>query len=56
MMIVVIKIIKNEFNDTFRYLANWAKSGVLLLNATLTVRAHEPMSHSGKGWETFTGT
>ncbi|CAG8439253.1 6546_t:CDS:2 [Diversispora eburnea] len=36
------------------YLANWAKSGVLLLNATLTVQAHKPMSHSGKGWETFT--
>lgn len=32
----------------------WAKQGVLLLNATLTVRAHEPMSHAGKGWEQFT--
>ncbi|KAL1919014.1 uncharacterized protein VTP21DRAFT_2395 [Calcarisporiella thermophila] len=36
------------------YLASWAKQGVLLLNASLTVRAHEPSSHSGKGWETFT--
>jgi uracil-DNA glycosylase len=32
----------------------WAKQGVLLINATLTVRAHEPMSHAGKGWEQFT--
>ncbi|MFM1877807.1 MAG: uracil-DNA-glycosylase [Bacteroidota bacterium] len=32
----------------------WAKQGVLLLNATLTVRAHKAGSHQGKGWETFT--
>ena len=32
----------------------WALQGVLLLNATLTVRAHQPGSHQGKGWETFT--
>ena len=32
----------------------WAQQGVLLLNASLTVRAHEPASHSNKGWETFT--
>lgn len=32
----------------------WAKQGVLLLNTVLTVRAHEPASHKGKGWETFT--
>ena len=31
-----------------------AKQGVLLLNTTLTVRAHEALSHLGKGWETFT--
>lgn len=36
------------------YLMPWAEQGVLLLNATLTVRAHEPGSHQGKGWETFT--
>jgi uracil-DNA glycosylase len=36
------------------YLAPWAKQGVLLLNAVLTVRAGEPNSHQGKGWETFT--
>ena len=32
----------------------WAKQGVLLLNATLTVRAHKPGSHQKIGWETFT--
>ncbi|MCS6968733.1 MAG: uracil-DNA glycosylase [Cytophagales bacterium] len=35
-------------------LERWAKQGVLLLNATLTVRAGSPGSHQGKGWETFT--
>ncbi len=35
-------------------LERWAKQGVLLLNATLTVRAHLANSHAGKGWETFT--
>lgn len=35
-------------------LSNWAKQGILLLNATLSVRAHEAGSHQGKGWETFT--
>ncbi|WP_117879288.1 uracil-DNA glycosylase [Aureibaculum luteum] len=37
-------------------LERWAKQGVLLLNATLTVRAHEAGSHQKKGWETFTDT
>lgn len=32
----------------------WAAQGVLLLNATLTVKAHEPGSHQKKGWEQFT--
>jgi uracil-DNA glycosylase len=32
----------------------WAGQGVLLLNATLTVRAHQAGSHQGKGWEQFT--
>ncbi len=32
----------------------WAKQGVLLLNAVLTVEEHKPASHKGKGWETFT--
>src|SRR3989338_16839 len=35
-------------------LEHWAKQGVLLLNATLTVRAHTAGSHQGKGWEGFT--
>ncbi|WP_405606170.1 uracil-DNA glycosylase [Polaribacter sp. Asnod1-A03] len=35
-------------------LEKWAKQGVLLLNATLTVRAHEAGSHQKRGWETFT--
>ena len=35
-------------------LLSWAQQGVLLLNATLTVRAHQPGSHQGKGWEAFT--
>ncbi len=32
----------------------WAKQGVLMLNTVLTVRAHQPNSHQGKGWEQFT--
>lgn len=35
-------------------LLRWAKQGVLLLNATLTVEAHKAGSHQGKGWEIFT--
>lgn len=35
-------------------LERWAAQGVLLLNATLTVRAHQAGSHQGKGWEQFT--
>ena len=35
-------------------LERWAKQGVLLLNATLTVRAHNAGSHQKKGWEKFT--
>jgi uracil-DNA glycosylase len=35
-------------------LVSWARQGVLLLNAVLTVRDGEPNSHKGKGWETFT--
>lgn len=38
------------------HLENWAKQGVLLLNASLTVRAGEPMSHAKLGWEKFTNT
>ena len=35
-------------------LQRWADQGVLLLNATLTVEAHRPGSHQGKGWEELT--
>jgi uracil-DNA glycosylase len=42
--------LKNRTGD----LERWAKQGVLLLNATLTVRASTPGSHQGKGWEQFT--
>ena len=35
-------------------LTPWARQGVLLLNATLTVRAHQAASHRGHGWERFT--
>ena len=35
-------------------LENWADQGVLLLNATLTVRANQAGSHQNRGWETFT--
>ena len=35
-------------------LDRWAEQGVLLLNAVLTVRAHQAASHAGRGWETFT--
>ena len=38
------------------YLVPWAKQGILMLNAVLTVRAHEPNSHKNKGWEIFTDT
>ena len=37
-------------------LSSWAKQGVLLLNATLTVRESEAGSHQKQGWETFTDT
>lgn len=36
------------------YLAKWASQGMLMLNAVLTVRAGQPNSHKGKGWEEFT--
>lgn len=42
-----IKRTTNELED-------WAEQGVLLLNATLTVRAHQPNSHKDLGWEKFT--
>ena len=40
--------------STHGHLVHWAHQGVLMLNATLTVRAGQAGSHQGKGWETFT--
>ncbi len=37
-------------------LTPWSAQGILLLNSVLTVRAHSPASHRGKGWEIFTDT
>ena len=45
-----LKIIPKSNGD----LSRWAKQGVFLLNATLTVRADNPGSHQKKGWEEFT--
>jgi uracil-DNA glycosylase len=56
----LLNIFKELQQDTgFRipdngYLVAWAKQGMLLLNAVLTVRAHRPGSHRNKGWENFT--
>lgn len=36
------------------HLSAWQDQGVLLLNTVLTVEAHRPKSHAGRGWETFT--
>ena len=41
-------------SSTHGDLTHWAQQGVLLLNATLTVRAHAAASHAGMGWEQFT--
>ena len=53
----IFKEIKNEYPlfqiPTSGDLTKWAQQGVLLLNTTLTVREHQPMSHAGQGWETF---
>lgn len=53
----IFKEIKNDIGTdapTTGNLTRWAEQGVLLLNATLTVRAHQAGSHQNKGWETFT--
>lgn len=53
----IFKEIETDLETTYPTSGNlerWAKQGVLLLNATLTVRAHEAGSHQKKGWETFT--
>ncbi|MDR3118386.1 MAG: uracil-DNA glycosylase [Mediterranea sp.] len=56
-LINIFKEIKNDIGigaPATGNLTRWAGQGVLLLNATLTVRAHQAGSHQNKGWETFT--
>ena len=56
-LINIFKEIQNDLGispPTHGNLESWAKRGVLLLNATLTVRAHQAGSHQNKGWERFT--
>ncbi len=56
-LVNIFKEIKDDLGKDFPENGNlerWAKQGVLLLNATLTVRAHSPGSHQNKGWEEFT--
>ncbi len=56
-LINIFREIEQDLNKPFPKTGNlerWAKQGVLLLNATLTVRAHQAGSHQGKGWEQFT--
>ncbi len=54
----IFKEIEAEFGQKMKNtsgdLTRWARQGVLLLNATLTVRAHLAGSHQNKGWEKFT--
>ncbi|MCI7310002.1 MAG: uracil-DNA glycosylase, partial [Prevotella sp.] len=53
----IFKEIENDLGlpiPTSGNLSRWAEQGVLLLNATLTVRAHEAGSHQRRGWEQFT--
>ena len=56
-LVNIFKEIKNDLRIEIPAngdLERWAKQGVLLLNATLTVQAHKAGSHQNKGWETFT--
>jgi uracil-DNA glycosylase len=56
-LINIFKEIGTDLGTTYPKSGNlerWADQGVLLLNATLTVRAHQAASHQGKGWEIFT--
>lgn len=52
----IFKELENDLGikRTNNNLTDWAKQGVFLLNAILTVVAHSPLSHKNKGWETFT--
>jgi uracil-DNA glycosylase len=56
-LVNIFKEIQNDLGYPIPLSGNlerWADQGVLLLNAMLTVRANEPGSHQGKGWESFT--
>jgi len=56
-LVNIFKEIQTDLGQDFPpngSLIRWAKQGVLLLNAVLTVRAGQPRSHQGKGWEIFT--
>lgn len=56
-LVNIFKEISRDFNQALPFSGNlepWARQGVLLLNATLTVQAHLAGSHQGKGWELFT--
>jgi len=56
-LINIFKEIETDLNIPYPKngnLEHWAAQGVFLLNATLTVRAHEAGSHQKQGWETFT--
>ncbi|TMU56601.1 uracil-DNA glycosylase [Flagellimonas algicola] len=56
-LVNIFKEIKTDVEKPYPQSGNlerWAQQGVLLLNATLTVRAHQAGSHQNKGWEKFT--
>ncbi|MBB3122979.1 uracil-DNA glycosylase [Mesoflavibacter sabulilitoris] len=56
-LVNIFKEIETDVKKTYPKSGNlerWAEQGVFLLNATLTVRAHEAGSHQKHGWETFT--
>jgi uracil-DNA glycosylase len=56
-LVNIFKEIREDLNieiPTHGNLEKWAQQGVLLLNAALTVEAHQPMSHSKIGWHHFT--
>ena len=56
-LVNILKEIKSDLGFKIPAIANlekWAQQGVLLLNATLTVRANQAGSHQNKGWEVFT--
>lgn len=56
-LVNIFKELKNDMGiekPASGNLTRWAEQGVLMLNATLTVRAHQAGSHQQQGWETFT--